>query len=175
MRGRRTDTPLSKKGLGQMRKRLITRRYDRVVSSPMLRCLEFAEQWAESHNLRVEILDALVERDWGAWDGLSLESVRQRWPAELEAYLADPFGVTPPEAELLVDFRKRVLSAMAKVASGGGQRVLVVTHGGVMKLWGQHVLGMPDRHLFNLGVEYAALMGCELIGDFIRLEQLEND
>lgn len=175
LRGRRTDTALSKKGLGQMRKRLISRRYDRVVSSPLLRCLEFAEQWADSHNLPVEVIDELAERDWGLWDGLTLEEVRRRWPAELEAYLADPFGVTPPEAEPLEAFRARVLSAMAKVAAGGGQKVLVVTHGGVMKLWGQHVLGMADQHLFNLGVEYAALMGYELIGDFVRLEQLEND
>ncbi len=175
LRGRRTDSPLSKKGMGQMRRRLIKRRYDAVWTSPLLRCREFAETWADAHNLTARVLDDLAERDWGLWDGLTLEAVQRQWPAELEAYLANPFGVTPPEAEPLEDFRARVVRALRTVALGGEDRVLVVTHGGVIKLAAQQVLGFPNRKLFNFGIEYAGLMGVELIGDFMRLEQLEND
>jgi alpha-ribazole phosphatase len=173
--GWRTDSPLSKKGLGQMRKRLIKRRYDLVYTSPLCRCRAFAEEWADTHNLPLQVLDALAERDWGLWDGLTLEEIQQRWPVELEAYLADPFKVDPPQAEPFSEFKKRVHGAMREVALSGVSRVLVVTHGGVMKLAAQQVLGFSDKHLFQLGVEYASLMGFELIGDFIRLEQLEND
>jgi broad specificity phosphatase PhoE len=175
LRGRRTDSPLSKKGVGQMRRRLIKRRYDRVWTSPQARCRAFAEDWADSHNLQVQVLEDLAERDWGLWDGLTLEAVQRRWPVELEAYLADPFGVTPPQAEPLDGFRRRVQQALRTVALGGGERVLVVTHGGVIKLAAQQVLGFPNHKLFSFGIEYAGLMGVELIGEFMRLEQLEND
>ena len=175
LRGRRTDSPLSRKGMGQMRRRLIRRRYDVVWTSPLARCRAFAEEWADTHNLDVQVLDDLAERDWGLWDGLTLEAVQRQWPVELEAYLADPFGVTPPEAETLEDFRARVHRALRTVVLGGGERVLVVTHGGVIKLAAQRVLDFPDRQLFSFGIEYAGLMGIELIGDFMRLEQLEND
>lgn len=175
LRGRRTDSPLSKRGMGQMRRRLIRRRYDIVWTSPLARCRAFAEEWADTHNLPLQVLDTLAERDWGLWDGLTLETVQRKWPIELEAYLADPFGVTPPEAEPLMDFRQRVMQALRTVAMGGGERVLIVTHGGVIKMAAQQVLGFPDQQLFNFGIEYAGLMGVELIGDFMRLEQLEND
>ena len=175
LRGRRTDSPLSKRGMGQMRRRLIRRRYDVVWTSPLARCRAFAEEWADTHNLPLQVLDTLAERDWGLWDGLPLETVQRKWPVELEAYLADPFGVTPPEAEPLTDFRQRVMQALRTVAVSGGERVLIVTHGGVIKLAAQQVLGFPDRQLFSFGIEYAGLMGIELIGDFMRLEQLEND
>jgi len=175
LRGRRTDTPLSKKGMGQMRRRLIRRRYGVVWTSPLSRCRAFAEAWADTHNLPVRVLDDLAERDWGLWDGLPLEDVQRQWPAELEAYLADPFHVSPPQAEPLETFRSRVQKALATVGAGGSERVLVVTHGGVIKLAAQQALGFPDHHLFNFGIEYAGLMGLELIGDFMRLEQLEND
>ena len=175
LRGRRTDSPLSKKGMGQMRRRLIKRRYDIVWTSPLSRCRAFAEEWADTHNLRIQVLNDLAERDWGQWDGLTLEAIQAQWPAALEAYLADPFGVTPPQAESLDAFRRRVQQALRTVALGGGERVLVVTHGWVIKLIAQQVLGFPDRQLFSFGIEYAGLMGVELIGEFMRLEQLEND
>ena len=158
-----------------MRRRLIRRRYERLWTSPLARCRKFAEEWADTHNLSVQVLDDLAERDWGLWDGLTLEAVQHQWPAELEAYLADPFEVTPPEAESLSHFRQRVQRALRTVALGGGERVLVVTHGGVIKLAAQQVLDFPDRRLFSFGIEHAGLMGIELIGDFMRLEQLEND
>ncbi len=175
LRGRRTDSPLSRKGMGQMRRRLIRRRYDVVWTSPQVRCRAFAEEWADAHDVTVRVLDDLAERDWGVWDGLPLEAVREIWLEELEAYLTDPFGVIPPEAEPLDAFRRRVLRALQAVALGGGERVLVVTHGGVIKLVAQRVLGFPDPHLFGFGIEQAGLMGIELIGEFMRLEQLEND
>ena len=174
LRGR-TDAPLTDRGMGQMRRRLIRRRHRAVFTSPLQRCRAFAEQWADSHNLPLTVLDELAERDWGEWDGLPLETVRQRWPEALEAYLADPFAVTPPGAEPLEAFRRRVHAALAEVAASGCDAVLVVTHGGVMKLAAQAVLGFPDSRLFNFAVEPACLMGVAVIGDFLRLEQLEND
>ena len=173
--GSRCDAHLSARGMGQMRKRLIRRRYDAIFTSPAQRCRAFAEDWADTHNLTVEVMDALRERDWGAWDGLPLETVQQRWPLELEAYLADPFGVTPPEAEPFADYRARVTQAFERLLRCGSQQVLAVTHAGVIKLCAQQVLGFDDAHLFHFGVEPASLIGFAAVGSFTRLEQLEND
>lgn len=173
--GSRCDAHLSARGLGQMRKRLIRRRYGAVFTSPATRCRAFAEEWADTHNLNMEVVEDLRERDWGEWDGLPLETIQKRWPIELEAYLAAPFEVTPPGAEPFEAYQQRVQRALEQLLGSGVDPALAVTHAGVIKLCAQQVLGFDNAHLFHFGVEPASLAGFAAVGHFVRLEQLEND
>lgn len=69
----------------------------------------------------------LVERDAGAWSGLTREEIERRFPG----YLDDgrrPEGFEPDDALLA-----RVLAALTHIVGcHPGERVLVVTHGGVV-------------------------------------------
>ena len=51
------------------------------------------------------------ETDFGAWEGLTFAEVRERWPAEMTAWLADP-AVAPPGGESFTEVSERVTPAL---------------------------------------------------------------
>jgi len=54
---------------------------------------------AEGLGVPFEALPALRERSWGAWEGLSFEEVRRRWPEEVRRWTQDEAGFAPPGGE----------------------------------------------------------------------------
>lgn len=61
---------------------------DRVISSPLGRALETARIIAGERS--VETDPRLVELDYGAWEGLTVEQIEERFPGERELYDANP-------------------------------------------------------------------------------------
>ncbi len=53
----------------------------------------------------------------------------------LGRFWTDPYGFTPPEGEPVSQFAERVLAAVARLQQRyAGEQVLLISHGGVMKL-----------------------------------------
>ena len=63
---------------------------DRIVSSPLERAFETATIVAGGHSVPVEPDERLTEFDYGSWEGLTLDEVAQRQPAEFALYDANP-------------------------------------------------------------------------------------
>lgn len=63
---------------------------DRIVSSPLGRAVETAGILARGRSLTVELDDRLLELDYGAWEGLTLEQIEERFPGEYDAYDRNP-------------------------------------------------------------------------------------
>ena len=72
-RGGGTDHPLSETGWQQMQASVDKNRADwsAIVSSPMLRCRDFANELAEKNNIPVEIIEDFREAGYGNWEGLT--------------------------------------------------------------------------------------------------------
>src|SRR5215469_18148148 len=97
----RSDAPLTDVGVQQAAaaaKRLASSGIAVVVTSPLLRAMQTAQEVAAVTGAAVVTDDGFRETDFGAWEGLTFSAVRERWPAELAAWLADP-SVTPPDGE----------------------------------------------------------------------------
>ena len=70
----------------------------------------------------------------------------------------DPYRFTPPNAEPVRDFANRVLAAIERLHSElDGQRVLLITHGGVMRLLLARARGLPENQLLQVEVGFGAL------------------
>ncbi|MFA9460432.1 histidine phosphatase family protein [Thiohalorhabdus methylotrophus] len=153
----RTDHPLSDKGWGQMRLASAGEEgWEAVVSSPLLRCSEFARDLAHARGLHLQYEPRLREMDFGEWDGRTAEDVLANGPGDLSAFWADPPNAQAPGGEALTDFAERVLAGWEDIVrTYTGQHVLVVGHGGVMRVLIAHVLGMPLENLFRMEVGYA--------------------
>src|SRR5581483_6374051 len=105
------------------------------------------------------------ETDFGAWDGLTFAEVRERWPAEMSAWLADP-AVAPPGGESFDQVRPRVLAALDRVLSGYlGARVLIVSHVTPIKTLIAHALLAPPASLFRMHLDVAALSSVDWYPD----------
>jgi alpha-ribazole phosphatase len=76
----------------------------------------------------------------------------------LGRFWADPYAFTPPDGEPLVDFEARVLDALERLhARFAGRHLLVVTHGGVMRLLLARARGLPRGDLLQVEVGHGAL------------------
>jgi broad specificity phosphatase PhoE len=124
----------------------------RVVTSPARRCRETATAInaaiaGPGRAVDEEAEPALLEIDYGAWDGLSAEECRQRDPELRAAWEADPYAVATPGGESGADVAARsfpVLEALETwLGAAGGRAAIVVSHNHVIRLWLAAALGMP--------------------------------
>lgn len=161
------DDPLSATGWQQMRTVAAEfRPWQAVVSSPLRRCREFAEELATRHGLPVEIDPLFREIGFGNWEGLSAEQVEVRHPGALAEYWRAPEGYTPPGGEPLVRFDARIEAAWdGLLERHRGAHVLLVCHGGVIRACLRQVLGLPLANLWRIDVPYAAPTRVRIHGD----------
>ncbi|NEX18315.1 MAG: histidine phosphatase family protein [Halochromatium sp.] len=137
---------------GRIKDRSGTVAWDRLLCSPAARCARFTERLSERMGLPVEPLEALRERDFGAWEGLRADQIPL---ADLSRFWADPDAFDPPDSEPFRIFRQRVMDGWRQALEGGGEQLLLLTHGGVIRVILGALLGIPSQRLILLEVPTA--------------------
>ena len=159
----RTDAPLTEVGAQQAAaaaKRLASAGLGVIVTSPLLRTVQTAQAVAAVTGAAVVMDDGFRETDFGAWEGLTFAEVRERWPAEISAWMADP-EVAPPGGESFTDVSARVTEALDRVlAARAGQTVIIVSHVTPIKMLVAAALLAPPAALYRMHLDVAAL--CEI-------------
>ena len=158
-RGHNIDDPLSEKGWQQMRIAVADHcPWSQLISSPLLRCKDFANELAEKHGLDVVLDDRLKEVGFGEWEGKTPDQLKQERPEEYLAFYADPVNSRPPGAENLHEFITRVAQSYEAITQKyAGQHVLVVCHAGVMRAVIAHVLHTEPLGLYRIKVNNAGI------------------
>ncbi|AMS16704.1 alpha-ribazole phosphatase [Pseudomonas chlororaphis] len=132
--------------------------WDRLVSSPLQRCARFAEELGARLALPVTLDPDLQELHFGAWEGQSAAALMATDAEALGWFWADPYAFTPPQGEPVLAFSARVLGAVERLHQRyAGERVLLVSHGGVMRLLLARARGLPREQLLNVEVAHGAL------------------
>ncbi len=166
----RSDPPLTDTGWQQMQA-AVSRHgpWQRVVTSPLIRCANFAEDYAQKNGLSCTTEPRLMELDFGRWEGLTAEQIMADDEDALTRFWSDPDRYPPPDGESLAAMRTRVLAAWGDLltevqAADTEQRTLVVIHGGTIRLLIQHLQtlgGNPPAPLLSIQVSYGALWGVD--------------
>jgi probable phosphoglycerate mutase len=115
--------------------------FDGVWCSTLQRASETAVILAELLGVGPVIADPrLMERGFGAWEGLTAEDVEARWPGFLAA------GARPDDAESTEALLDRVGAACADIARAHpGAEVLVISHAGLIRTLREHCGHQPLR------------------------------
>jgi ribonuclease H / adenosylcobalamin/alpha-ribazole phosphatase len=154
------DFPLTEIGRAQARaaaRALADRGIDVIVSSPLSRCRDTAAEVASVTRAEVGIEDGWRETDFGEWEGLTFAEARERWPAEMDAWLADP-SVAPPGGESFADTARRVRTARDRLMTGHRHRtVLVVSHVTPIKMLVREALQAPPQALYRMHLDVSSL------------------
>lgn len=174
LRGR-TDSPLSALGRQQMYQAVRPlANWHRVVSSPLSRCLDFAEEFAASRSLPLAVKPDWREVDFGVWDGRLIADIQRESAAEFDRYYREPGAITPAGGEPLPEACDRLHRAWrALLGEYRGQHVLVVSHGGAIRLLLVALQGAPltASHFFH--IPYGSITRLRVYhgddGDFVRL------
>lgn len=162
-----TDPALSDNGWAQMQKSLENEDgWDKIISSPLQRCHEFAESLATQEELDLITDERFQEMDFGAWEGLDPTDILEEDGEALNAWWRSPTRIIPPDGEAFHDFRSRVLKAFNQLISEHqGETILLVTHAGVIRVILMHILGMQDENLFRLNVDHASMSRLRIYND----------
>ncbi|RBL72188.1 histidine phosphatase family protein [Pseudomonas sp. MWU13-2625] len=166
------DDALTEKGWAQMRAAVVAGGpWDRLVSSPLQRCARFAAELGEQLNLPVHLDKDLQELHFGAWEGQSAAALMETDAEALGLFWADPYSFTPPQGEPVSKFAERVLGAVERLHQAyAGERVLLISHGGVMRLLLAQARGLPREQLLNVEVAHAALFALSVEADGVLKE-----
>jgi len=157
----RGDAALTKDGRNQAS--LVAKRLadgpgiDVIVTSPLQRARHTAEAVAESTGAPMIVDDALVEADFGAWEGLSFAEAGERWPEQMAAWMASP-DAAPPGGESFATVALRVLAALDRlIESHRHERAVVVSHVTPIKTLVCRALLAPPEAMFRMNLDVASL------------------
>ncbi|MBT2115537.1 histidine phosphatase family protein [Dyella sp. LX-66] len=152
------DDPLSELGWAQLRASVAGRAWAMIVSSSLRRCADFARELAAARELPLRIDPRLAEYHFGAWQGVPIETLAETQGEALAKFWADPVAHPPPQAETFAQFHARLGAALDDVAAEShGRDVLVVTHGGAIRLLRCHAEGRAYGEMANIEVPHASL------------------
>ena len=159
------DDPLSDTGWNQMRAVVGHHHpWDIIVSSPLSRCLAFAEELSERHGIALEVEPRLQELGFGSWQGKTKEEISQYDPGMLQRFYRDPMNNRPEDAEGLADFRARIASAWNEILNRhAGKHILMICHAGVIRMVLSIVLDIPLANLFRIKVASAGITRIECL------------
>lgn len=133
--------------------------WERIVSSPLQRCARFAEELAEHLALPLTLEPGLQELHFGDWEGHSAAQLMETDAEGLGLFWNDPYSFTPPNGEPVAAFSTRVLAAVERLYQAyAGERVLLISHGGVMRLLLAQARGLPREQLLQVTVGHGALL-----------------
>ncbi|AXI86468.1 bifunctional RNase H/acid phosphatase, partial [Streptomyces sp. ETH9427] len=147
-----------------------------VVASPLARTRETARIVAARLGLDVAVEDGLRETDFGAWEGLTFGEVRERYPEDLDAWLASPDAEPTGGGESFAATAARVAEARDRLlAEYRGRTVLLVTHVTPIKMMIRLALGAPPEALFRMELSAASLSAVAYYADGNASVRLFND
>lgn len=161
-----TDVALTDRGQESMHLRLAVlpdTAWDLIVCSPLIRCQHFAQTLAKEQGIPLRIEPDLREMHFGDWEARLIAEVWENDALALSQWRDDPSCFTPSGGEVFAAFSHRVETALARLAGDyHGKRMLVVSHGGVLRLLLSRALGLPATAIRELHVPYAGLIHLRL-------------
>ncbi len=168
-----TDVPLTESGWQQMESSLAGVRvngegvpWQKIISSPLQRCLRFAESKASALGIPLRIETAFREMHFGDWEGRSLTEVWQSDTDTVKRFYTDPGDCSPPNGESMSEVKERLIPAWeAMLTEHRGEHILLVQHGGTIRVLLSWLLQMPFAAVTRLEIPYAGLSRVRVFDD----------
>ena len=163
-------------------------RLSAVYCSDLIRAVKSAEIIAEPHGLKPLVIPELRERNFGVWEGLTFNEIRELYPSEFEAWASNPLKHCPVNGESTTEVYERVTRALDSIMNkhaaerpgkpdekvkrvsssdrSGTDDFAIVSHGGVNRIILCHFLGVPLENVFRIEQDQAAVNIVEFWGRY---------
>lgn len=117
---------------------------EHIYSSPLKRSLETARPLPKALGLSVVVEPALIDLDFGEWQGKLSEEVARKFPEEYAAWLSGDLAVQFPNGERLQAAVERLRGFIHDVSELHADEVVAaVTHEAVCQLANRLLTGAP--------------------------------
>lgn len=152
----RTDIELNETGIKQaelLAEHLSKVKIDAIYSSPLRRALKTAETIAGYHQLDVSVNPGLTDCNFGEWQGLSHQEVKDKYRELYAEWIKHPEQVKMPAGESLGDVRERAMGAVTKIIARHEGTSALVSHRVVNKVLICALLGLDNTHFWNIKLD----------------------
>ncbi len=149
----RIDIDLSETGVKQAKllaEYLSTSKIEAVYSSPLKRAHNTAETIARPHKMKVNADPDLIDFDFGQWQGLSHEEIKEKYKDLYTKWINHPEQVSMPGGESLEDVSRRVIRFKNKLIASHHGTILIVGHRVVNKVMLCTMLGLDNSRFWKI-------------------------
>ena len=146
----RLDVPLSENfhsDINKIKKKL-TKKYDIIYSSPSKRCIFLAEALDIG---QYQIDDRLLEINFGDWEGLKWNEINK---VKLNNWMEDFVNISPPNGESFNNMYIRITEFIKILRIENFNKVLIVTHSGVIRCFLAYFLKFPLINSFKIPIGF---------------------
>jgi probable phosphomutase (TIGR03848 family) len=176
--GRIPDIHLNEKGRRQadeVAERLGHLPIKAVYSSPVLRCQQTAALIARAHQLQVCELPAVIEVQYGQWEGREIKELAKQKAWQTVQHFPSRFRFPEGESMLAVQFR--AVNALEDLAQRyPKEMIVVVSHADVIKLTLAHYLGVHVDLFQRVAISPASITALGLTDEGqIRILRVNDD
>jgi broad specificity phosphatase PhoE len=126
---------------------------DTIYSSPLRRALKTAEVIASYHRLNIEIAPSLIDFDYGKWQGLAHQEVKDKYKELYAEWINNPHLMKMPIGESLGEVRERAKGVVDNIVARQEGTVVLVSHRVVNKVLICALLGLDDSHFWNIRLD----------------------
>lgn len=157
--GRTRGYHLSEKGQMEAQRlgeRLSEVKFAAIYSSPMERTMETARAIADKHNMEPQILERIIEVDFGEWTSKSFDSLEsdQRW----KLFHTFRSGTRVPGGEHMVEIQMRMVTELERLREKHpNQTIAVVSHGDPIRTAITYYAGIPLDFMLRLNISTASV------------------
>lgn len=180
-----TDHELTVLGQWQFQQRLHLHQqaWQQIYSSPLKRCAVSAQQLAQQLALPLMFDDRLREIHYGDWENQDVNHILKAQAQTAKTLWDDPLNFCAPNGESVLALQQRVVACWNDIIEHHqGEHILVVCHGGVMRLLAQHLLMLDPKAMNRLAIPYAGLMQFKIVRseyqdnvqDWVTLESMDG-
>lgn len=131
----RQDIPLNETGREQAEQLAIgmdSRPVSRIYCSTQIRAKETAIAIGKRQKVDVYIVEGLEEVDFGAWEGLTMTEIEEKYPEEYKRWRINPVDVAPPGGENQFEAMERAVSALRGIMAEIKDDAAIVSHGATL-------------------------------------------
>lgn len=112
----------------------------------------------------------LREINFGNWEGLSFDQIQRTYGDQLNDWIMQGDNFTFPGGERISSFNERVTGWFDNLLTRDFDRVLIVAHGGVLRIGLCHLLDVKESSTFSFNFKEGALSQVEADDGFVHLE-----
>jgi probable phosphomutase (TIGR03848 family) len=150
---------LSKDGIAQVNKLTSSfenLKIDRIISSPMQRCLETVEGIARSKRKRISIDERLIEMNYGSWSGKKLSKLSRM--KEWKVIQTKPSAFRFPQGESFKELEERIESLLKDLSRKyPKETILIITHGDIVKIAASLTVGSGLNNFQKFAIDPCSL------------------
>ncbi|MBY0357655.1 MAG: histidine phosphatase family protein [Candidatus Obscuribacterales bacterium] len=142
-----------------------------LLASPADRVRSTAAIVASALNLSINIVAGLDEQHVGDWESRSYLEIKKSQPELYKQWCEDPIRNAPPNGESIIQLYERIAKDINKlVAEHNGNKIILVTHAGVIKSAIIDALQMPIDNFWRLNIPTGSASKIDYTSNFATLQ-----